>query len=82
MMANLALSLNLGSGDYYDMSRVEGKGCDLPNEIAELRHGATVDIQATGQGPVHAWQARATYDALPLLAGMVSLCLYKASRGK
>ena len=21
-----------------------------------------VDIQTTGQGPVHAWQARATYD--------------------
>ena len=33
MMANLALSLNLGSRDHYDMSGNRFRG-DLPNEIA------------------------------------------------
>ena len=30
-----------------------------------------MDIQATGQGPVHAWQARATYDGRPAKANVI-----------
>ena len=39
--------------------------------ISHTRSQPCVDIQATGQGPVHAWQARATYDGRPAKANVI-----------
>ena len=60
MMANLVISISV--------LEIISQATDA---ISHTRSQPCVDIQATGQGPVHAWQARATYDGRPAKANVI-----------
>ena len=60
MMANLVLLISV--------LEIISQATDA---ISHTRSQPCLDIQATGQGPVHAWQARATYDGRPAKANVI-----------